>query len=158
MAAYASRADMESEIEGGDVLDNDAMDRYLVRASRDIDRIVGAWGYLSGQVLKFGDLAGDLNPRGLTAVQREAVMRATCYQALYRINLDDARESASGDADEVASNVKSVTGPEFSITYATASEVAKTAESSADRPYRASEEAWAELRGANLIRISAIAV
>lgn len=51
--------------------------RFLERAERDIDRIVGPWPlYESGR--KF-------DPEDLTAPQQEALKRATCAAAEYRI-------------------------------------------------------------------------
>jgi len=47
MAEYAVEADFEDYIEGWVTDDSAALERYLVRASRDIDRLVGGWPYLA---------------------------------------------------------------------------------------------------------------
>lgn len=79
MATYATVSDFEGYSEGWQTNDAAALERTLQRAERDIDRILGYQGHRpDSQILK-------LVPADLGARQRDALMRATCAQAEYRI-------------------------------------------------------------------------
>lgn len=63
-------------------------DRLLERAERDVDRAVGPWPLFSS--------GRKFDPPQLTAPQREALKRATCAAAEYRLQLGEA-ELVGGD-------------------------------------------------------------
>lgn len=96
---YATVADLRAyaDLTGGDDAD---LTRVLLRAERDVDRVVGNQGARpDSQLLKF-------DPASMGARQADALKRGTCAQAEYRI--------AMGEPFMVKGQHKSVSGPQFS--------------------------------------------
>jgi hypothetical protein len=157
---YAQQLDFEAYVEGWVTDDEAALDRYLERASRDVDRMVGAWLVDEDSGLKFGNIVADENPKDLSAHQLAALRRATCAQALYRINLDDARDvvASSSGAGSYPAGAVEVAGPEFRVRFADAASASSATTATADRPYPLSAAAWDELVGTGLIKTTATAV
>jgi hypothetical protein len=157
MASYATVANFEAYVEGWVTDSEPALDRYLARASRDIDRIVGVWPYLSSGTyagLKFNPAETDPEAAGYLAPhQKTAVVNATCAQAYYRIQLDQARNTSSGSSTTVSLplGAKRVRGPDFEVEYATGT---ATVGSTLDATYPFSAQAVAELEGSGLVRRS----
>jgi hypothetical protein len=83
-AAYATVADFEAYAEGWVTTDEEALEQALHKASIDVDRYVGPTWVVEANGLRFGDVVAD-NPKQLTSAQLEALNRATCAQAEYRI-------------------------------------------------------------------------
>lgn len=104
MATYATRADFEAYIEGWTTTDPAALDRILIRAERDVDRVVGPLPMDPTTGLK-------LVPANLTAAERAALARAVSAQAYYRIQ----RGEGTGGEQRALSSVK---GPDFEVEYA----------------------------------------
>lgn len=111
MGTYAVAADVEAYIEGGTGLDAATVERYIVRAERDVDRAVNVVIGRRTSGLKF-DPVTDLD-----ATQREALERATCAQVEYRLRMGDdffvqhQRESMSGPETSVSGRVPRI-GPQ----------------------------------------------
>lgn len=99
MATYATAAQLADY-----VLDNedvsapqgDAAERLLRRAERDVDRVVGPWPILSTG-LRF-------DPGMLPVTAREALARATCAAAEFRLLVGESE--LVGDADYVPEQVR----------------------------------------------------
>ena len=107
MALYCTQAQFEANTEGW-VTDNAAtLERILVRAQRDVDRVLGPWPRREDTGLKL-DPATDL-----TVEQRAALARAVAVQAHYRI----LKGEGLATPDRIA---KKVSGPDFAIEYADA--------------------------------------
>lgn len=106
MATYATQADFEAYVEGWTTSDPAALERLLERAERDVDSAVGRWDRQDNG-LKFGTPATD-NEQGLTDLQKDALARATCAQAEYRL--------AMGEAFFVEAQPENVSGPDYSQT------------------------------------------
>lgn len=99
MATYATVSDLRAyaDLTGGDDAD---LERVLIRAERDVDRVAGNQGARpDSQLLKFA-------PAGMGARQADALRRATCAQAEYRITV--------GEPFMVKGQHQSVSGPQFS--------------------------------------------
>lgn len=103
MSAYASVEDFENYVEGWETDDQAALERILERASRDVDRFVGAQYRMQDNGYRFGDLT--VNPQALTQGQIDAVKRSTCAQAEYRIT--------KGEEWFVEDQYEAVSGPDF---------------------------------------------
>jgi hypothetical protein len=101
--AYATTKDFEDYVEGWETEDAGTLERVLERASRDVDRYVGAAWPVESNGMRFGDLGE--NPKKLTADQIESLTRATCAQAEYRIE--------KGEDWFVHDQYKSANGPDF---------------------------------------------
>jgi hypothetical protein len=100
MATYATQTDFEDYSDGWVTTDPAGLEKVLQAAERDIGRVLGYQGLLADdQVLK-------LVPAELTARQRDALARATCAQAEYRIE--------KGPAFFRQAQYASVSGPQFS--------------------------------------------
>ncbi len=103
MASYATAEEFETYVEGW-VTDNpDALDRLLERATRDIDRFLGA---RSTQTI--GTYAGlKIDPADIETWEADALSRATCAQAEYRFQMgEDFFVRAQGQEEK---------GPDFQI-------------------------------------------
>ncbi len=98
LPAYASQADLEAYIEGWTTTDAAALERLLKRAERDVDTLLGAYARQSATGLK-------LDPAALTTLQANALSRATCAQAEYRIEM--------GEEFFVQAQYTYVAGPDF---------------------------------------------
>lgn len=61
--------------------DDEAIERLLERAERDVDRIAGPWPVLS--------TGRRFAPDSLTTAQQDALMRATCAQAEFRLAMGE---------------------------------------------------------------------
>lgn len=85
MAAYATNAEYEAYVEGW-VTDNAAvLTRLLERATRDVDRALGAYAMQTT-----GTYAGlKVDPATLEAYEKQALSRATCAQAEYRFQMGE---------------------------------------------------------------------
>lgn len=103
-AAYATQADFEAYVEGWVTDDPDALDRLLIRATDDVDSILGDYVlYDSGPYM-----GRKLNPPDdLTFTENRALTRATCAQAEYR--------NTMGEEHFVRPRLHSSSGPEFTI-------------------------------------------
>lgn len=102
MATYATPADLDLYSEGFTVTDPAAVERELQRAERDVDRLLGYQGQVNAATgLK-------LDPAALQPYQRDALMRATCAQAEYRIEM--------GPEFFRRAQHEQVTGPQFTTT------------------------------------------
>lgn len=102
--SYATVDDFEDYVEGWVTSDEEALQRMLERASRDVDRYIGAAWSVEDNGLRFGKLED--NPKAIDQYQIEALTRATCAQAEYRIEM--------GPDFFVKDQHKSVGGPDFS--------------------------------------------
>lgn len=103
--AYATVEDFEAYVEGWETGDPEVLKRLLHRASLDVDRYVGPAWSVEDNGLRFGDPAG-ANPKKLSSAQVEALTRATCAAAEYRL--------AMGEEWFVTDQHESVGGPDFS--------------------------------------------
>lgn len=98
MATYAVVADFEGLIAGWVTTDAVALEALLKRAERDIDAYLGVPVTIAG--------GPRIEPLLLSAGQREALKRATCWQAWYREKM--------GEQFMVSDQHQFVTGPDFS--------------------------------------------
>lgn len=106
MPSYATNADFEAYVEGWVTDDPASLTRLLERATRDVDRLLGARG-----VRATGDYAGlKLDPTALRSWEAKALSRATCAQAEWIFR--------NGPAIDAGRRVASSSGPDFSVTYA----------------------------------------
>lgn len=107
MPAYATRAEFEAYVEGWTTTDPNALDRLLERASRDID------GFLAPIFLvTTGTYAGfKVDPTTLATYAAQALSRATCAQAEYRLGVGEADWAQHGHGGTIS-------GPDFSMTTA----------------------------------------
>lgn len=106
MATYATIADFEAHVEGWDTQNPVALERILVRAERDVDRVLGPLRRRTDTGLKL-DPATDL-----TTPQREALARAVAEQALWRINGGEGSTTSNAGRSQ-----KRVKGPDFEVEY-----------------------------------------
>jgi len=111
MATYAVVADFEGLIAGWVTTDAAALEALLKRAERDIDSYLGIPVTIAG--------GPRIEPLLLSAGQREALKRATCWQAHYRF--------LQGEEFFVRDQHESVTGPDFG-TRGTLSRISPAAE------------------------------
>lgn len=124
---YAANADFEEFVEGWVTDDTSALTRLLSRSSDDVDSLLGAY-----EILTTGTWAGrKLDPSTLDYAQQRGLIRATCAQGQYRLEM--------GEAFFVRPQVEEVSGPEFR-------EKGKLP--------RVSPAAKQELSGLNLIRLT----
>jgi hypothetical protein len=111
MATYATQADFEAYVEGWETDNPAALERWLLRAERDINDLLGAYApYDNG--LKF-DPVTDLEPW-----ERDQLARAVSAQAYWLI---------SGGGAVVPTDtqtLKRVKGPDFEKEYFEASQLA----------------------------------
>lgn len=84
--AYATVAEFEGYVEDWVTGDEEALKKALHKASTDVDRWVGPSWKVQTNGLRLGDVDGD-NEQGLSQGQVEALKRATCAQAEYRIEM-----------------------------------------------------------------------
>lgn len=104
MPAYATVVQFEAYVEGWTTDDAAALDRYLERATRTIDRLLGAWTYQSS-----GAYAGlKVDPTKLAAWEAEALADATCAQAEYLIEVGPVTYTRNP-------GVGRVKGPDFEV-------------------------------------------
>lgn len=146
--AYATRTDLAAYVlDEGVTLPATTVeqDRLLERASLDVDKLAGQWS-LEPNGLKFGEVF-TTNEKGLSVGQRAALARATCAQAV-AILRRRAATSAGGAANDPS--VRSISGPDFDITYSDGGARGATI----DEPAYSSV-AYAELAGAGLVRATA---
>ena len=102
-STYASVSDFEAYSDGWTTTDAAELEAVLEDAERDIDRLIPYQGARpTSQLLKFSN--GDLTAMGTR--DRTALMRATCAQAEYRIQMGPAFFRKAQHA--------SVSGPKFS--------------------------------------------
>lgn len=102
MATYATQSDFEAYSIGWTTTDPVALEKILEQAERDVDRVLGNMGDRpAAQVLK-------VVPSELDARDRDALMRATCAQAEYIIQM--------GPAFFRQGQHQSVSGPKFATT------------------------------------------
>lgn len=109
MATYATQTDMEAYVEGWVTDDATALERILLRAERDVDRVLGPLRSREDTGLKL-DPATDL-----TEEQRRALARAVCAQVFHRITT-----RGEGSAGELPRAAKRIKGPDFEVEYDTA--------------------------------------
>lgn len=123
-AAYAEQTDFEEYVEGWQTDDADALARLLVRASDDVDSILGGW-----PLWESGTWAGrKMAPPDLDYTQRRALTRATCAQAHYRFEMGEAFFQRPSVA---------TSGPEFSM---------------AQPASHIGPQTWRELAGSGLVQ------
>lgn len=103
MPTYATRSDFEAYVEGWVTDDPAALDRLLERAERDIDGILATRGDRTAG-LKI-DAAAELAAGSLEEWQTDALSRATCAQAEYRL--------AMGEEFFTQAQHSRVRGPDF---------------------------------------------
>lgn len=106
MATYATVADFEAHIEGWVTTDSAALERVLVRAERDVDRVLGPLPRDPDTGLKLIP-ADDLTP-----AQRAALARAVSTQAYHRLT---ELGEGTGGTEPARKRVK---GPDFEVEYA----------------------------------------
>lgn len=111
-ATYASAAALTSYTDAQLPDGEDAVRELLERAERDVDRLLGRY-----EVLATGR---KLDPATLTAAQREALSRATCAAAEYRLLM--------GPQFFVAGQFERSAGPDFSSVGALPREAPKALE------------------------------
>lgn len=105
-ATYATVADYKAYIEGAPGVDDARIGRELVRAERDVDRVLGP--------MRRDDTTGlKVDPTQLPPYMAAALSRAVCAQAVFLITSAPAVGSAPGAV------VLEEQGPEFRIKYAT---------------------------------------
>jgi hypothetical protein len=99
---YATRNDCLSYTAGLTIVAGEeaAFDKLIERAEQDVDEACGDWPLLPVILRKFDAAA-------LSAVQKEALKRATCAQVEFRITLGDQHFRSAQHAK--------VRGPEFSV-------------------------------------------
>src|SRR3712207_477511 len=92
MPHYATTDDLDAYAEI-DITDPAFVGRVIDRAERDLDqRVLGPWPVDAATGLKFGQprhAGAPTNPQGLTTLQIDALKRATCAQAEYRIEMGE---------------------------------------------------------------------
>ena len=102
MAAYATVAQFEDYVEGWVTDDEAALERYLERATLEVDLLLGPWPRDSETGLK-------VIPAELYGWQADALARATCAQAEYLIEV--------GPAGRVRPQASRIAGPDFTVEY-----------------------------------------
>lgn len=135
---YATVADFEEYVEGWETDNAQALERLLERASRDVDSLLTAWPVLTDGS-RFGNIAGDENPRGLSDHQVRALRRATCAQADYRFRRGEDRMA-------IPDRAKRRRGPDFEI---------ELTEAAANDSERIGQQTRRELLGTGLRRATA---
>lgn len=142
--SYASTADWATWI--GVVSDATAVGKLIERAEDDIDAVLGVYT-IEANGRKLGS-PKTLNEKQLSTAQKAALAKATCLQGDYRARLfpggEDGLDGANG-----AGAFSSVSGPDFSWTYANGS-------GGGSRPPRVSPRALPILRDARLLRRGAL--
>lgn len=109
-ASYATQAEYEAYVPGWTTTDATALAALLAQATRDVDYCLGPRG-----VITTGTYAGlKLDPTTLDAYERTALSRATCAQAEYLMAVDP-------EALAAGRVLSSVSGPDFTMSYATPS-------------------------------------
>jgi hypothetical protein len=98
---YTTQVAFEAYVEGW-VTDNaQALERLLMRAERDIDRIL-PYRYVDPTTSPL-----KVDPLQLTVAAREGLSRATCAQAIYRFRI--------GEEHFETEQYESVAGPDFTV-------------------------------------------
>lgn len=104
---YATQTDFEDAIEGWETTDEDALNRLLARAERDIDAVFPLL-----PIITTGTYAGRrFDPTRLRPYQARALAEATCLQAYHR------HRTAPAGAEPVR-RVKREKGPDFEQEFA----------------------------------------
>lgn len=107
MATYATVADFEAYVEGWTTTDEEALERILERAERDVDRVLGP-------IARDPDTGLKLDPDDLTTLERAALARAVSAQAYHRIT---HRGEGTGGVEPARKRIK---GPDFEVEFAEA--------------------------------------
>lgn len=134
---YATVEDFADYVEGWSTDDDEALERLLTRASRDIDSFAGRRRVQSDTGFKFitaFPASGETDPTYLDEFetwQVDALKRATCAQAEYRL--------AQGEDFMVNAQPDGISGPDIST--------------SGRLPYMA-PKAWAELQITGILRLT----